>query len=61
MTDASAAFCPGCGRPVAECAGCLWEYDPPHFCPQCGTRLAVNVSPNGWRARCKAHGEVSSR
>ncbi len=50
--------CPGCGRPNDQCGGCLWEYDPPHYCPRCGTRLAVNVSPAGWKARCKQHGSV---
>ena len=59
--DTPDAFCPGCGKPATECAGCLWEYDPPHYCATCGTRLAVNVSPNGWKARCKTHGEVSTR
>ena len=59
MGDGTAAFCDGCGRPSAECAGCRWEYDPPHFCAACGVRMAVNVSPNGWRARCKVHGEVT--
>lgn len=58
MSDAtSAAFCDGCGKPSAECDGCRWEYDPPHYCAQCGVRMAVNVSPNGWKARCKTHGE----
>ncbi|HRW38089.1 MAG: hypothetical protein KDB04_00515 [Acidimicrobiales bacterium] len=55
------AFCDGCGRPCAECAGCRWAYDPPHFCATCGVRMAVNVSPNGWRARCKQHGELASQ
>ena len=26
-----------------------------------GLRLAVRVSPNGWAARCKEHGEVGRR
>jgi hypothetical protein len=59
VTDDVAAFCDGCGRPVAECAGCRWEYDPPHFCRTCGTRLAVSVTPAGWHARCKVHGPVA--
>lgn len=60
-SSVDAAFCAGCGKPSTECAGCLWEYDPPHFCTVCGTRMAVNVSPAGWRARCKHHGEVTAR
>ena len=59
MADAT-THCSGCGRPTEECPGCQWAYDPPHFCTTCGLRLAVNVSPNGWRARCKVHGEVGA-
>lgn len=59
VPEVDAAHCPGCGRPSTVCPGCLWEFDPPHFCAICGLRLAVNVSPNGWRARCKVHGEVA--
>lgn len=53
-------YCPGCGRSSADCAGCLWEYDPPHFCSRCGVRMAVNVRPGGWKARCREHGELTS-
>ncbi|HEU5150700.1 MAG TPA: hypothetical protein VFU19_09395 [Iamia sp.] len=54
------AHCDGCGRPSAECPGCRQrEYDPPRFCPTCGLRLAVVVSPAGHRSRCKVHGEVA--
>ncbi len=56
----SGLHCDGCGRPVRECAGCRWEFDPPHFCTTCGTRLAVSVTPNGWHARCKHHGPVEA-
>jgi hypothetical protein len=51
--------CASCGRPVAECAGCARPLDPPRYCTACGTRLAVRVSPAGWHARCKHHGEVA--
>ena len=57
--SAETLHCDGCGRPVAECAGCRWEYDPPRFCAACGTRLAVQVTPAGWRGRCKHHGEIA--
>jgi rRNA maturation endonuclease Nob1 len=46
------AYCAGCGRPAAECAGCTPAFDPPRFCATCGRRLTVRVSPAGWRARC---------
>lgn len=55
----SAAHCVGCGRPRAECPGCRDpRHDPPRYCPQCGTRLAVVVTPGGYRSRCKHHGAV---
>ena len=59
-SSADPTYCDGCGRGADDCAGCRWEFDPPHFCAACGVRMAVNVSPNGWRARCKQHGELTS-
>lgn len=54
------AHCDGCGQPTGECPGCRWQYDPPRYCPTCGTRLAVIVTPTGHRARCIHHGPVTS-
>jgi len=51
------AFCPGCGRPSSACPGCGRELDPPRHCPLCGRRMAVVVTPGGYRARCRDHGE----
>ncbi|MGO9456692.1 MAG: hypothetical protein ACLP62_06560 [Acidimicrobiales bacterium] len=53
-----AAYCPGCGRPSAECAGCSRELDPPRYCPTCGRWLTVTVTPGGWRGRCRDHGTL---
>ncbi|HEV3367746.1 MAG TPA: hypothetical protein VG054_09795 [Acidimicrobiales bacterium] len=50
-------FCTGCG--VASCAGCDRPFDPPRFCSSCGRRLTVAVTPGGYRARCRDHGELS--
>ncbi|HET7490138.1 MAG TPA: hypothetical protein VFJ85_19600 [Acidimicrobiales bacterium] len=50
--------CAGCGR--SDCAGCRPPYDPPRFCTECGRRLAVQVTPAGWTARCRTHGPVPS-
>ena len=59
MTGAApAAFCTGCGRPLSMCTGCRRELDPPRHCPTCGARLAVVVTPTGFRARCKRHGRL---
>ena len=35
------------GGRLPERGGCQWEYDPPRFCPKCGRRLAVLVTPDG--------------
>ena len=59
-SSAGAPFCTGCGRSRQECAGCGRELDPPRYCPLCGTRMAVQVTPAGYRARCKAHGVAAT-
>ncbi len=58
-----AAFCTGCGRLVAECAGActgVGEFEAPRHCPVCGRRLAVQVTPTGVSARCRDHGAVTA-
>ena len=50
-------FCTGCGREDPACPGCN-QNDPPHYCPECGAWMAVLVTPTGWSARCRDHGEV---
>ena len=55
-----AVFCSGCGRPSPECDGrCRRRLDPPRFCDACGRRLAVQVRPASYSARCRDHGEVA--
>ena len=52
-------FCTGCGRPFADCAGdCAGPYEAPRHCPECGRRLAVQVTPTGVTARCRDHGAL---
>jgi hypothetical protein len=61
---AASPFCPGCGRPRADCAGCVAASDPWHHYPACGRWLAVQVTPTGWTATCRgcgAHHEGSHR
>lgn len=49
--------CAGCGRPANACDGrCRRPLDPPRFCTECGRRLAVQVTPAGYTARCREHG-----
>ena len=52
------AYCPWCGRPGRDCDGlsCRPELQPPHFCPSCGRRMRVQVTPTGWSASCRDHG-----
>ncbi|HXQ76448.1 MAG TPA: hypothetical protein VN791_08135 [Acidimicrobiales bacterium] len=52
-------FCTGCGRPADVCGGCGRPLDPPRFCPHCGRRMTVTVTPGGFRARCRHHGTVT--
>ncbi len=53
-------YCTGCGR--AECdGGCRRALDPPRFCPACGRRLTVRVTPLRADAQCREHGEVHER
>jgi hypothetical protein len=54
--DDTAAFCTGCGRAQAECAGCVGASDTSHYCPHCGRWLAVQVTPTGWRSTCRGCG-----
>ncbi|MGD0312170.1 MAG: hypothetical protein ABSC90_06890 [Acidimicrobiales bacterium] len=55
----STLFCSGCGAPTDACDGCSRPLDPPRFCPACGRRLTVQVSPAGYRARCRQHGVMA--
>ncbi len=34
--------------------------EPPRFCTECGRRMVVQVSPDGWWARCSRHGTIDS-
>ncbi|MGC0364409.1 hypothetical protein ABH922_002393 [Rhodococcus sp. 27YEA15] len=34
--------------------------EPPRFCEECGRRMIVQVSPDGWWAKCSRHGVFDS-
>lgn len=52
-------YCTGCGRPADRCDGsCRRPLDPPRHCGECGRKLAVQVTPGGYRAACREHGPV---
>ncbi|WP_199775330.1 biotin synthase auxiliary protein BsaP [Arthrobacter sp. PGP41] len=40
------------------CAARL-QLEPPRYCPDCGRRLKVQVSPLAWRATCSRHGTAT--
>jgi hypothetical protein len=54
-------YCDGCGRPVADggherCLARRAATDPPRYCDACGRKLAVQVLPTGFQARCVSCG-----
>jgi hypothetical protein len=53
-------FCRWCGTEVGGCDGvtCRRPLDPPRFCPTCGHRLRVQVTPTGFDASCRTHGPI---
>ncbi|WP_084211422.1 hypothetical protein [Pseudonocardia acaciae] len=58
----TAPFCEQCGSPADKgehrrCAA-RRELEPPRYCPDCGRRMVVQVTPVGWTARCSRHGEL---
>lgn len=48
----------GVDSPVPTAAAMGLE--PPRFCAQCGRRMVVQVSPDGWWAKCSRHGVLDS-
>lgn len=57
-------FCPRCGgelnnRDHAACQQAL-GLEPPRYCAACKRRMVVQITPTGWTARCKEHGQLSS-
>lgn len=59
-----ATYCGRCGveldaKDHAECRAAL-DLEPPRYCEVCKRRMIVQVTPAGWSARCKEHGELSA-
>ena len=53
---AGAPYCDGCGRSRPDHSSCRTLTDPPRYCVQCGRKLAVQVLPTGYVARCVSCG-----
>jgi hypothetical protein len=35
--------------------------EPPRYCPLCGRRTVVKVTPHSWSSRCSRHGTATGR
>ena len=46
------------GTPHDRCEAAR-RFEPPRYCARCGRRLVVQVSPDGWTARCTEHGTTN--
>ncbi len=58
ITASVESFCVHCGRRSLDCDGrCSRPYDPDRYCPRCGRRMAVTITPIDSVARCRIHGE----
>ena len=61
----TAVYCSFCGKEEAGgdhafCRQRLSMIDPPRYCSECARRMVVQVTPDGWAARCSRHGEITS-
>ena len=62
--DDSPVYCDRCGLPLSAAEGgpgheacqAARALEPPRYCPQCGRRMAVKVTPHAWSAHCPRHG-----
>ena len=62
--DDSPLYCDRCGLPLPAAATgpghepceAARALEPPRYCPQCGRRMVVKVTPTTWSARCPRHG-----
>lgn len=49
----------GAGEWIAYSPAQQAGLDAPRYCPECGRRRIVQVTPHGWTALCSRHGESS--
>ena len=58
----SSAFNVYTGEPAGTAvpAAARLGLEPPRYCPDCGRRMAVQVRPDGWSAKCSRHGLLDS-
>ncbi|HXZ71751.1 MAG TPA: hypothetical protein VEH31_12925 [Streptosporangiaceae bacterium] len=61
--DDGARYCDRCGQPVSQhgepghrdCRDAR-ALEPPRYCPRCGRRMVVKVTPDAWSSHCPRHG-----
>lgn len=70
--DDSPQFCDHCGQPFAAGGGGAGQItghkacqaaralEPPRYCPRCGRRMVVKVTPTGWSSHCSQHGQTTT-
>lgn len=56
-------YCGRCGAILSSgdhqaCEAAL-KLEPPRYCEVCRRRMIVQITPTGWKARCKQHGEIT--
>jgi hypothetical protein len=61
----AATYCGRCGDDVESrthqaCLDAL-QLEPPRYCALCRRRMTVQVTPDGWSARCVEHGARTAR
>jgi len=68
LVDDGARYCDRCGQPVSQPGGERGHPDcrdaralePPRYCPYCGHRMVVKVTPGAWSSHCPRHGLTAS-
>jgi primosomal protein N' len=62
--DDRARYCDHCGQPLGERGHLACRearaLEPPRYCPRCGRRMVVKVTPGAWSSRCPRHGLTTS-
>jgi hypothetical protein len=73
--DDGARYCDHCGQPLSQYGQPLSQpgserghqecraaraLEPPRYCPRCGRRMVVKVTPDAWSSRCPRHGLTAS-
>src|SRR6266516_1753433 len=65
--DDSPRYCDPCGEPPApgqarahDACRAARALEPPRYCPRCGRRMVVKVTPTAWSAHCPTHGPTQA-